>query len=58
MEKFKVLLECGTVGEIKSSSIDYQNPELFIGEYARIELSDENGMPIVVEGRISEILED
>ena len=58
MKTHKILLECGTVGTITEDCIDCQNPELFIGEFASIELSDENGNPIRVEGRITEILEN
>lgn len=43
-----VLLECGTVGILFDNYFE-------IGEIATVNLHDENGMPIQVTGKISEI---
>jgi len=52
-----LLLEDDTIGRIQPSSIDYQNPELFIGGMVRIRLHDENGNQIEAEGIVKEVLE-
>ena len=51
-----VLLSCGTVGTVCSSTIDGQEIDLFIGEVLNVHLHDENGNPIEVEGVVEKIL--
>ena len=55
---YSVRLDDDTIGEIDSASIDFQSAENFIGEIMRVSLHDENGMPIEVEGRLAEVLEE
>lgn len=55
-ENSTVLLENGTVGTIQANSIDFQNPENFIGEVVRVQLQDENGGTIETEGKLIEVL--
>ena len=52
MKEHYVLLEDGTTGMIQDSSIDYQDPENFIGETMNVHLHDENGNPIEKEGKL------
>ena len=55
--KHSVLLKDGTVGTIGADSIDFQDPEIFIGERIRVQLGDENGILCEVENILVEVLE-
>ena len=47
-----------TSGYLNKSSIDFQNPENFIGERVTILTTDENGMSFEAEGILVEVLEE
>lgn len=55
---YTVALKDGTVGTISSDSINGQHAREFIGEIVRLDLRDENGGQIFVEGTLAEILEE
>lgn len=55
---YTVLLEDGTVGTISDDTTNGQHPEAFIGEIMNVHLHDENGNPIEVMGRLTEVLEE
>ncbi|HMW72679.1 MAG TPA: hypothetical protein PKD17_12695 [Cellvibrionaceae bacterium] len=55
---YTVLLEDGTVGTISDDTTNGQHPEVFIGEIMNVHLHDENGNPIEVMGRLTEVLEE
>ncbi|MFA5261281.1 MAG: hypothetical protein WC450_08650 [Candidatus Omnitrophota bacterium] len=55
MEKITVRLEDGTVGIIEA---DEENDGMLeLGEVLRVHLHDENGMDVVVTGKLAEILQ-
>ena len=56
MTIYTVLLKDGTVGEINGDTINGQDAEAFMGDVIRIHLHDDNGNPIEVEGRLTEVL--
>lgn len=58
MSIYTVLLEDGTTGTIDDSTIYGQSPEAYIGEYLTVQLSDENGLPTTVNGKLVEVLEE
>lgn len=58
MSIYTVLLADGTIGTIRSDSINGQNASAFLGEIVNIHLLDSNGCPIEVRGELIEILED
>ena len=53
--KHMLLLENGTVGSIDDEAIG--KPDVLIGEVVTVQLHDENGNPIEVEGIVVEVLE-
>ena len=55
--KHTVRLQDNTIGKIDADSIDYLNPECFLGEMVNVHLNDENGNPLEVEGILAEVLE-
>lgn len=52
-----VRLNCGTIGKITGDSIDFQDPENFIGEMFNVGFYDENGYFCEKEGILVEVLE-
>ena len=56
--KYTVRLEDETIGTVDSSTIDGQHADAFIGEIMTIQLHDENGNNIEVEGVMVEVLEE
>ncbi len=54
--KYKVLLECDTVGTIDCDTLQGQHPSAFIGEIVNVHLFDENGNPIEVQGKLVDVL--
>ena len=51
-----VVLVDGTVGKLDLDSLGGRPVEEWIGETVRVELHDENGMPISAEGELVEVL--
>jgi hypothetical protein len=56
--KYTVLLQNGTVGTIDSDTINGQHAEAFMGETVTVDLYDENGFSIEVEGKLVDVLEE
>lgn len=52
-----VVLEDGTVGEIDSSTIDYQDIADFIGQVVNVSTHDQEGFSIEVRGILAEVLQ-
>ena len=51
MNDYTVLLESGTVGEVEASDMD-------VGDMVRVKLSDENGCPLMENGKVVSVLEE
>lgn len=60
MKIYTVLLEDGTVGKIKSDAacLNGMPADALIGEVVTVDLHDENGNSIEVEGRLEDVLEE
>lgn len=51
-----VVLADGTVGKLDLDSLGGRPAEDWIGETVRVELHDENGMPVSVEGELVDVI--
>lgn len=58
MTTYNVLLADGTVGKFDTDSTEGQHPDCFLGEVVRVQLHDENGNKIEVEGKLVETLSE
>ena len=51
-----VVINDDTTGTIEDSSIEYKDPDKMVGQYITVQGCDENGMPELYYGQLTEVL--
>lgn len=55
--KHRILLKDGSTGIMNPESIDFRNPDLFLGEYVDYQYHDQNGMVEYGRHILAEVLD-